>query len=171
MADCGSAPARLYQTSRIHGTQQSRHLGRGPARLSEETSAPMIRAGDQPMAMISVIIPTYNRRELLARTLDALFRQNVEAHLYEIIVVVDGSTDGTSEMLKRLKPACGLAVIEQPNCGQASAMNAGARAAHGEILLFIDDDILCDPDLLQHHAAAHASGEGHVVFGPIEIAD
>ena len=76
----------------------------------------------------------------------------------EIIVVVDGSTDGSAAALKGLECSLPLRVIEQENRGQGAARNRGAAVAAGDILLFLDDDMICDPDLVQQHARTHLAG-------------
>lgn len=119
---------------------------------------------------LSVVIPTYNRRTLLERTLPTVFSQELAANEYEVIVVVDGSTDGTAEYLRDLRPACALRVLQQENRGPAAARNAGARAARAPLLLFLDDDILCDPGLLKEHLIAHTGDEHRLVFGPVLVA-
>lgn len=118
---------------------------------------------------ISVVIPTYNRRRVLASTLPSVLKQDFPREEFQVIVVVDGSSDGTVEMLREIKPACGLQIIEQPNRGQAVAKNAGARAARGELLLFLDDDIVCDSGLLRAHAEAHRGVERRLAFGPVYV--
>lgn len=118
---------------------------------------------------LSALIPTYNRSELLSRTLPTLFQQSCSPDAYEVIVVVDGATDGTAEVLGKLHPACGFQILEQPNRGQAAARNVALRAARGDLVLFLDDDLLCDPDLIAEHIAAHRSREDQVVFGPIYV--
>ena len=116
---------------------------------------------------VSVVIPTYNRRLVLERTLPTLFAQKFSDSKYEIIVVIDGSTDGTAKFLGRLKPPCALQVLEQRNLGQAAARNAGLRVARGDLVLFMDDDIICPPSLVSEHVAAHRGGDRRVVFGPV----
>lgn len=116
---------------------------------------------------ISVIIPTFNRREIVRRTVETLFAQTFPADRYEIIVVIDGSTDGTAAMLRALKPACRLRVIEQENQGPSAARNAGMRAAESGLVLFLDDDMLCTPGLIAAHAAAHRAEERMVGFGAV----
>ncbi len=115
---------------------------------------------------ISVVIPTYNRRDLLARTLPTVLNQDFPSDQYEVIVVVDGSTDGTLEFLRSLSTPCALRIVEQPNRGIAAARNAGLRVARADIVLFLDDDILSEPSLLQEHARAHENGAACVAFGP-----
>jgi glycosyltransferase involved in cell wall biosynthesis/peptidoglycan/xylan/chitin deacetylase (PgdA/CDA1 family) len=120
---------------------------------------------------ISVIIPTYNRREVLARTLESLFAQDFPGDEYEVIVAVDGSTDGTVESLRRLRSPCPLRFVEhRRNLGQSAARNSALSIARGDLILCIDDDIICSPNLLSAHAAAH-EGESHrVVLGSISVA-
>ena len=119
---------------------------------------------------LSVVIPTYNRRNILSRTLPTVFRQDFSADEYEVIIVVDGATDGTVEMLRDLKPPCPFHVLEQSNRGQASARNAGLQAACGELVLFLDDDLLCDRFLFREHQAAHDGTDPVVVIGPVYLA-
>jgi glycosyltransferase involved in cell wall biosynthesis len=116
--------------------------------------------------LITVVIPTYNRHSLLAQCLESLFRQSYSSAEFELIVVVDGGTDGTRDYLRRLKFPCAKQVIEQENRGQAAARNAGIRAARGKYILLLDDDFICDPQLLEEHARNH-DGSECVVVGPI----
>lgn len=116
---------------------------------------------------ISVVVPTYNRRRMVVRTLEALFAQRLSPSRFEVVVVVDGSTDDTAEVLKKLRPACGFQVIEQENRGLAGARNSGFKAARSERILFLDDDMLCDPELVGTHVQAHADGESIAAFGAI----
>ncbi|MGO8818842.1 MAG: glycosyltransferase [Terriglobia bacterium] len=120
---------------------------------------------------ISVVVPTHNRRGVLvSRTLPAMFDQDLPAIDYEIIVVVDGSTDGTTQALRELHSTCSLRIIEQANSGPSAARNRGIQAAKGGLLLFIDDDILCTPSLLRLHLEARSGPEPAVVYGPISLA-
>jgi glycosyltransferase involved in cell wall biosynthesis len=90
-------------------------------------------------AYASVIVPTYNRADRIGYCLDALLSQDCTLP-FEIIVVDDGSTDNTIELLAKF-PA--VRVISQANAGPAAARNRGVRAAAGKIVLFTDDD--CEP--------------------------
>ncbi len=87
------------------------------------------------MALFSVVVPTYNRRERVLRAIASVRAQRFSD--YEVVVVDDGSTDGTAEALASFP---GLQVVRQPNRGAAAARNAGARRAAGEYLAFLDSD-------------------------------
>jgi glycosyltransferase involved in cell wall biosynthesis/peptidoglycan/xylan/chitin deacetylase (PgdA/CDA1 family) len=119
---------------------------------------------------LSVIIPTYNRRHVLERTLPTLEAQDLPPEDYEVIVVVDGSTDGTQELLLDWNPRCKHRVLETPHSGPSTARNAGINAAVGALVLFLDDDFLCVPDLLRQHVESHVDYESRVVHGAIYVA-
>ncbi|MBS1805693.1 MAG: glycosyltransferase [Acidobacteria bacterium] len=118
---------------------------------------------------LSVIIATFNRRDLLAQTLPRLLKQNYPSDQYEILMVVDGSTDGSAQFLKSIAHPGNLRVIEQPNRGQAAAINEGLRQSTGEIVLFLDDDILCEPNLVAEHANAERTERACLAFGPVLV--
>jgi peptidoglycan/xylan/chitin deacetylase (PgdA/CDA1 family)/glycosyltransferase involved in cell wall biosynthesis len=98
-----------------------------------------------------------------------MFRQEMPAGAFEIVIVVDGSTDGSAQALREVNPPCPLRVIEQTGRGASAARNQGIQAAQGDLLLFIDDDIVCGPDLFRLHVNAHNDSEPSVVHGSIAI--
>ena len=106
---------------------------------------------DQPD--LSVVIPTMNKVELLRQTLEAVLEQDPgPGRSFEVVVVDDGSTDGTAAFLAsrpeegRLRP-----VTPGKNVGRARARNFGAQQARGQWILFLDDDIIAPPGLLKAH--------------------
>ena len=109
----------------------------------------------------SVVIPTHQRRETIVRNVTALDRQSFRD--FEAIVVVDGSTDGTAGALRALDLSFPLTVIEQPNQGVAAARIAGAAAACGGVLLFLDDDMEPEPRMLAEHEGSHRQGFDYVL--------
>ena len=122
------------------------------------------------MIRISVIIPTYNRRHVLERTLPGVLAQDFPPQDYEVIVVMDGSTDGTAELLRGLKPECSLRVLESQHRGAGAARNVGIQAAVGELVLFLDDDLIAPPNLLRQHCASHSGADPCAVQGRMYIA-
>lgn len=116
----------------------------------------------------SIVIPTYQRREVLLAGWPSLVALDFES--FEIIVVVDGSTDGTAEALRATSGSRRAIVIEQANAGAAAARNRGAAAATGKILLFLDDDMEPDRSLLREHDRSHRQGAdavlGHIPLHP-----
>jgi GT2 family glycosyltransferase len=105
---------------------------------------------------VSVIVPSYNRRDRLARLLGELERHRETGAAFEVVVAVDGSTDGTIEMLSALRTGFPLRVIAQQRGGPAAARNAAIAAAQGDLLLFLDDDVAPQAGLFDHHIAFHA---------------
>jgi glycosyltransferase involved in cell wall biosynthesis len=106
--------------------------------------------------MFSVVIPTYNRVHLLSRALDSLWRQSYTD--FEVIVVDDGSTDGTLSYLATLDGR--VRVLTQTNCGPGAARNLGARNARGDYLAFLDSDDLWFPWALATFAEVIERYEG-----------
>jgi len=102
---------------------------------------------------VSIVIPTYNRKETLQQTLKALFNQSYPKDKYEIIVVDDGSTDGTEEMIDELinKSPCKLKYLHQKNQGPAVARNNSIKSSEGKIILFTDDDCVPEIDWISKH--------------------
>jgi hypothetical protein len=113
-------------------------------RASASLPAPQ---GDVPV--VTVLICTYNRRELLGETLDSVAAQSWP---YELIVVDDGSTDGTWDLLSQLPT--GKALRQPENRGKTAALNRGISEAAGEFLLVLDDDDLIVPGALTLMASA-----------------
>jgi glycosyltransferase involved in cell wall biosynthesis len=122
--------------------------------------------------VLSVVVPTYNRAAVLGRCLDALAAQDPAPD--EVVVVDDGSSDDTPAVLARHD---WVRAIRQPNGGRAAAKNAGVEAARGDVVLFLDDDVIATPGLVHLHAehhrnrpAAHEALLGHVTWAPeIEV--
>ena len=111
------------------------------------------------MPRFSIIIPAYNAEAYLQRCLDSILTQNYSD--YEVIVIDDGSTDGTSNILGQYPQ---VKVISQSNHGMATARNRGLEVAQGDYILFIDsDDRLC-PNALDT-LAHELQGEDIIGFG------
>jgi GT2 family glycosyltransferase len=118
---------------------------------------------------ISVVVPTYNRCAAVRRLLRAFEHQTLPVTDFEVIVIMDGSEDGTRESLASLTAPFRLHTHWQPNAGRAAACNAGIRRAAGDIVLLLDDDMEPAPGLLDAHVRAHAAGEALGVLGAVPI--
>ena len=121
------------------------------------------------MIQLSIVIPTYNRAKRLRACLEALRVQTHPASEFEVIVVVDGSTDETAEMLKNFEAPYSLRTIWQNKSGQPNALNRGIREAKGPYCLFLDDDITAAPQLVAEHLQAQLQQSKTVVIGQITL--
>ena len=121
------------------------------------------------MKAASIIIPTYNRLEKLRTCLQALCRQTYPTADFEVVVIVDGSTDGTLEMLTSLETPFSLQVIQQPNQGQPFALNRGLAVSTGRVSIFLDDDIVVAPQFVAQHLLLHQPREQVVGIGQITL--
>lgn len=107
------------------------------------------------MVELSCIIPTYNRRGAITKTLDALNKQNYDKK-FEVIIVDDGSTDDTGYIIesyikKQQYHNIILRYIRQKNRGPAAARNNGIKQANGNYILFLGDDMIPDAGFVKAH--------------------
>ncbi|MBU0573218.1 MAG: glycosyltransferase [Candidatus Margulisbacteria bacterium] len=117
--------------------------------------------------LISVVIPTYNRKEVLRETLNRIFCQDFEG-AYEIILVDDCSTDGTEELISAMHLPAGMKYFKNTsNLGRARTRNLGIGNASGDIIVMIDDDIWVEKDFLRKHCRMHVINEDVVVVGSV----
>lgn len=104
----------------------------------------------QENVCVSVIIPTYNRARYVAQAINSVLAQTVTPE--EIIVVDDGSTDNTQEVLKRFGDR--IRYISQNNAGPGIARNTGIKSSQNEYIAFLDSDDLWEPNRLERQLAA-----------------
>jgi len=116
---------------------------------------------------LSVIIPTPNRANELADTLACLQRQSLAAAEYEIVVVDDGSSPPVRLPENKENPSCSLVRLE--GVERSAARNAGAAAARGRFIVFVDDDISVGTDFLEVHLRAHAEWPDALVVGAVRL--
>lgn len=112
----------------------------------------------------SVVIPTYNRKPILEKCLRALEHQPLTPQSlvegYEVVVVDDGSTDGTVDWLRSHSAEFPhVRLFEQDHQGPAGARNLGVAQAKGDTIIFIDSDLVVTPQFLQAHADALTEGQ------------
>ena len=117
---------------------------------------------EPPQPLVSVVIPTYNRAEYLKQALSSVFRQTFTD--YEVIVVDDGSTDETPDVLKDYQDR--IISLRQENSGAARARNRGIRLARGRWVAFLDSDDMWQPVALERliAAAAHYPDAGLITM-------
>ena len=118
---------------------------------------------------ISVVVPTLNRRDAVLRLLRTLEHQTGAEGAFEVVVVDDGSTDGTAAAVERHAAPFELRCVRRPPTGLAAARNAGAGAARGSLLLFLDDDMEASPALVAGHLASHSDAGVIGVVGAAPI--
>lgn len=112
----------------------------------------------QKVPYVSVIVPTWNRADLLKATIGSLLNQAYPSSRYELIIVDDGSSDSTSRIVKDLQSVVQAPVIRyssQPHRGPNAARNAGLSLASGQLICFVDDDVEAPPGWLR--AITHGS--------------
>lgn len=101
---------------------------------------------------LSIVIPTYNRLPILEKCLKALELQDFPADQYEVVVVDDGSSDRTVAWLyDNATQFPHVQLFQQDHCGPAAARNLGVVRAHGDMIVFIDSDLVVTPSFLAEH--------------------
>lgn len=121
--------------------------------------------GPSPI-LTSVIISTYNRREALIETLRALSRQGVPHEQYEVVVVDDGSTDGTGNAVKAITLPCAIQLFHHPtNQGVSAGRNLAIQNARGRYLILLSDDLIVPEDFVSIHMETLKRFPGHWIVG------
>jgi glycosyltransferase involved in cell wall biosynthesis len=116
----------------------------------------------------SIVIPTYNRLDHLKSTLESLKALDFPRGLFEVVVVNDGSGDGTGSFLSKAQFDFQVRVLRhERNRGRAAARNTGVRQARGRIVVFLDDDMEVAPGFLEAHLCKQGEGAKRVVIGNV----
>lgn len=120
--------------------------------------------------MLSVIIPTYNRAWALPRALESLINQSLSADSFEVVIIDDGSTDRTSEVVVKYSDKLKIVYHQLTgHQGVSVARNEGVARATGDILAFFDDDAIASDDWLENIVSHMASEE--IITGRVEPID
>jgi len=114
------------------------------------------------MATVSVIIPNFNRANLVAETIENMLNQTLPP--YEVIVVDDGSTDNSVEIIKSFGDR--VTLIQQANLGPGAARNAALKVASGEFVQFMDSDDLASLNKLEEQTKALIENKADMVYSP-----
>lgn len=156
---------------RIEGNLDATYVGSGATKSSPEITS---EAADLNNPAISIIMPTYNRGDMMELTVTRLI-ECAKKIAIEIIIIDDGSTDDTPNRLKKLSELHSVVKYESvPNGGPGKARNKAALMARSDILLFIGDDVIpTTDDFLDLHLAAHTRfpRRGQAVLGKITWPD
>ncbi|WP_328873167.1 glycosyltransferase [Streptomyces sp. NBC_00287] len=118
---------------------------------------------------VTVVVPAYNEKECIANTLQSLAKST---HPIEIIVVDDGSTDGTSEIARAAADSLGMRnvrVIRQENAGKPAALNNGVRSASHDIVVMMDGDTVFEPDTVRQLVQPFADPQVGAVAGNAKV--
>lgn len=107
--------------------------------------------------LVSVVLPTYNRADVLDRAIDSVLSQTYEN--IELVVVDDGSTDGTQDLLESIDDPRLEVVVNEENRGQCDARNEGKAAANGSLLAYIDSDAVWRPRKLEEQVRAYRGSD------------
>jgi GT2 family glycosyltransferase len=156
-----AGPGRLWRSRRSRRSIE-------PVVLPELRALPddrlIVLGADAPS--LSVVVPSADRCARLEQVLRGLARQRYPAERFEVVVVLDGTSDDSAEMMRSVELPFRVQVIELPRSGVAAARNAGVGAADEPVIHFLDDDIVPEPACLAAHAAAHRrSPVEHVALG------
>jgi len=117
----------------------------------------------------TVVIPTYNRKDILRKCLEAFSNQTYPRENWEIVAIDDGSTDGTKELLEESsRRISNLRHFSQPQGGPAKARNLGIKEAKGPVILLTGDDCIPDAKLLEEHNRSHQKEQNIAVLGHID---
>ena len=120
------------------------------------------------MPRVSVVIPTLNRADMLSTTIDRIAQQTVSRDCYEVLVVDNNSSDNTQSVLNQKAATYpNLRGFIQLKPGAAATRNVGIREASGDVVLFIDDDIFAEPDLIESHLKYHAQHASASIIGTV----
>ncbi|MFL6725926.1 MAG: glycosyltransferase [Sphingomicrobium sp.] len=127
-----------------------------------EVECDSLATGEADWPSFSIVIPTYQRRDVVCEAVRALGSVDYPGAV-ELIVVVDGSTDGTADALATTVCPFPIKIIVQENAGASAARNRGAGEAVHDVILFLDDDMMSDPDLLREHGRLYGDGADAVI--------
>lgn len=161
-ASTRSVPASVARTY----AELCERAGYDAPAIASEPSIPVVTEVEAPE--MTVLVCSFNRLDTLRRCL-ASFEEQTAAGRYEIVVVNDGSSDGTKEWLDAWEPTAPVRIVHRENGGLSAARNSGLDVARGRYVMFVNDDTIAFPDLVEEHLAGHAeAGPDRAILGTFE---
>lgn len=123
------------------------------------------------MPAITVLISTYNRANYLEKVLASFTSQTLPVSEFEIVLINDGSDDDTADVVNKFQNCLPIRYFSHENRGLAASKNRGIEEAKAPIIIFVDDDDLATPQLLEEHLSAHKkySDESYAVLGYTDL--
>lgn len=157
-------------------TQQHRVNTVIEAQAGKSEQLPIVKQSPR----LSIILCTYNRRNLVLSALASLRRQTLPYNQFEVIVIDNGSTDGTLatvrtyvsagvQLERKAADLWQVQCLSEPHNGLAHARHTGLLAASGDIAVFLDDDIIADPFFLEHLLLAYDETNASAIGGRVEL--
>lgn len=130
-----------------------------------------VAGANEPTPDVSVVVPVYNDPEGIRTTLETLTTQTLSPNRYEIIVVDNGSTDGTRSVVQEFTTSDSEVrlLVERETQGSYAARNRGIDAARGELIAFIDADMSAEPDWLKRAIEAVESADADYLACEVEL--
>ena len=138
------------------------------ARIHRRRVRQRARRGPEVLAPVSVIVPAYNEAANIAATVRSLVTSDYPA--LEVIVVDDGSSDGTADIVERMRLR-GVRVVRQANAGKPAALNTGIRYARAELLVLVDGDTVFQPDTVYRLVQGFADPSVGAISGNTKVAN
>jgi|AntRauTorcE11898_2_1112593.scaffolds.fasta_scaffold10418_2 glycosyltransferase involved in cell wall biosynthesis len=117
--------------------------------------------------IVSVVIPTRNRKKILKKCLKSLNQQTIDNSTFEIIIIDDGSNDNNKLMIEQINLKPHYIYKYQDQTGPAGARNTGIKLANGKYIIFIDDDIIVSENFIESHLKKHKNKKEIIVHGPV----
>lgn len=162
-----ATPVHATYTSHTSCRGREQAIEMGELERDSERQVAQGQQGAASLPRVSLVTPTYNRKDSLLATLRALTRQTVSPTSFEALIISDGSTDGTAEACAQLDVPYTVRYFEQDHQGPAAARNLGLQEARGEIIVFLDDDVVPEPELIAVYLALHDEHPHAVGVGPL----
>jgi glycosyltransferase involved in cell wall biosynthesis len=116
---------------------------------------------------VSIVIASYNRKEMLRRCLESLSVQTQDPATFEVVVADDGSADGSAEMAEQMSTPFALRVLRLENGGQSAAQRAAVDSCTSPLCLLLDDDVIAAPELVAEHLAGHREHPESIGIGSL----